>query len=153
MFVCSTTFIMDSSNDESKDGILMIPIMMSALLATMPVNATLSMQDLLSLKSRRARQGKIRQQALQDPARSAFWILFNSKQDDALIALCGFDHAAFSDLLVVFQDLFCSYRPLKKGGLIKKVKPTSVGQGQPRLLNPTSCLALYLAWTKEHRAN
>jgi len=139
---------MESSNDKSDNGISTIPIMMLVILQAMQAHTAIPMWHLLSVNAMRACQGKICQSALQDLPKRAFWTLFNSQQDNALIALCGFDHIALSNLLAVFQDLFHSYRPLKAGGLIQKIKLSNANWGQSRLLCATSCLALYLAWTQ-----
>jgi hypothetical protein len=53
--------------------------------------------------SRRLRQGKIRRGALLPPAKSAFEVLFTSGQEDALVTLCGFDHASFAMIHTPFR--------------------------------------------------
>ena len=140
---------MDSDDEDSNDGMSMLPMMSFLLLASLHLKwVTSPMRDILSLESVRARQGKILRASLQDPSRSSFWTLYNSGQDDALIALCGFDHAAFQSLLQSFQDLYYSYRPVGTGGVIKKMKQCAIRRGRPRHLCATSCLALYLVWTR-----
>ena len=95
---------------------------------------------------RRLRQGKIRRGALADPKESAFSRLFSSKQDDALVTLCGFDHKAFQKLHSNFEPLFNNYSPyLNRGRLIAKHNRNKGGR---RLLNSIQCLALVLAWTR-----
>jgi hypothetical protein len=94
----------------------------------------------------RLRQGKIRQGALADPDTSAFSQLFSSKQDDALVTLCGFDHKSFEKLHSNFEPLFNNYSPyLNHRRLIAR---HNQNKGQRRLLNSTQCLALVLAWTR-----
>ena len=119
----------DSSDDDSDDGISVLPIMMMALLAGMSTNVPQSMRDILSLNGLWARQGKICWSALQAPHVSVFWRLFNSQQDNALIALCGFDHNAFNALLELFRQPFYAYRPVGTAGLIQKVKPRNKTRG------------------------
>jgi hypothetical protein len=68
-----------------------------------PVNRTPSFRESLTVDEVRRRSGKIRHHALQHPLSSPFWTLFNSKHDDALITLCGFDHASFE---LLHQQLF-----------------------------------------------
>ena len=137
---------MDINNEDSNDGTSLLSLMSLFFLASIYLKwVSLPMWDLLSLESVRARQGKIRCGSLQDPSNSSFWTLFNSRQDDALIALCGFNHAAFQGLLQSFQELYYSYRPVGTGGVIKKMKQRAIRKGQPRHLCATSCLALYLA--------
>jgi hypothetical protein len=70
----------------------------------------------LTLHSRRFRQGKIRRGALLPPHRAPFMHLFNSKQDDALVTVCGFDHRAFECLHSRFKVLFDKYSPYQDGG-------------------------------------
>ena len=70
-----------------------------------------SFQERLSLESRRLRQGKIRRAALLHPSHSPFSQLFNSRQDDALVMLCGFDHKTFSTLHDKFKIVFDKYSP------------------------------------------
>jgi hypothetical protein len=65
----------------------------------------------LSLYARRMRTGKIRRRSLQPAANSSFSRLFASGQDDALITLCGFNHAAFTTLLTLFEPMFHQYSP------------------------------------------
>jgi hypothetical protein len=57
------------------------------------------------------RQGKIRRGALLQPAQSSFKVLFTSEQDDALVTLCGFDHASFELLHAPFRIFFDDYSP------------------------------------------
>ena len=72
---------------------------------------TPSFEQSLSLYGRRMRSGKIRRQALQPVANSSFCRLFASGQDDALITLCGFNHASFATLLALFEPMFHQYSP------------------------------------------
>ena len=105
-----------------------------------------SFQDRLSLESRRLRQGKIRRAALLHPSQSPFSQLFNSRQDDALVTLCGFDHKTFSTLHDKFKIVFDKYSPWTRHGRIQKVRKDK--GGRPRLLSSVQCLALALAWTR-----
>ena len=57
----------------------------------------------LDVRSRRLRQGKIRRRSLLPPNESAFAKLFDSAQDDALVTICGFDHALFALLHSKFK--------------------------------------------------
>ena len=70
----------------------------------------------LVLASRRFRQGKIRRGALLPPAQSAFEVLFTSGQEDALVTLCGFDHASFAMIHTPFRTLFDKYSPYSNKG-------------------------------------
>jgi hypothetical protein len=66
--------------------------------------------------SRRLRQGKIRRGALASPEQSAFERLFQSRHDDALVTLCGFDHRTFEQLHSSFKPLFDNYSPYQNRG-------------------------------------
>ena len=96
--------------------------------------------------SRRLRQGKIRRGALLHPNESAFEFLFNSRQDDALVTLCGFDHEAFESLHNRFKPLFDNISPYKNDGRL--IGRYDKNKGRRRLINSTQCLALVLAWTR-----
>jgi hypothetical protein len=79
-------------------------------------------RDLLSLQSKRLRRGAIRRGALLPPSQSAFQYLYDSGQDDALVTLCGFDHAAFNQLHILFKEQFDRFTPYSKSGFIKRMK-------------------------------
>jgi hypothetical protein len=104
-------------------------------------------RQLLSLSERRNRSGKIRRVSLQAIANSSFCHLFASRQDDALITLCGFDHASFSSLLALFEPQYHQYSPFhcdRHGKFLKKIR----SRGRPRQVTPTIALGLVLAWTR-----
>ena len=103
-------------------------------------------KEQLTLSSRRLRQGKIRRGALLHPRQSSFEFLFNSGHDDALVTLCGFDHASFADIHQKFKPLFDSNSPYtNKGRLIGQ---HNIKKGGRRLITSTQGLALVLAWTR-----
>jgi hypothetical protein len=70
-----------------------------------------SFKKKLKLHSRRLRQTSIHRVALFAPGESAFARLYNSKQDDALVTLCGFDHNTFSALHEKFKVPFDDFTP------------------------------------------
>ena len=105
-----STFI--SSPDDDDDDI-MITLLLLAMCYP-PVNRTPSFRESLTVDEVRRRSGKIRRHALQHPLSSPFWTLFNSKHDDALITLCGFDHASFELLHQLFKPCFYSFTPCRK---------------------------------------
>ena len=104
-----STFI--SSPDDDDD--IMITLLLLAMCYP-PVNKTPSFRESLTVDEVRRRSGKIRCHALQHPLSSPFWTLFNSKHDDALITLCGFDHASFELLHQLFKPCFYSFTPCRK---------------------------------------
>ena len=72
----------------------------------------------------RRTSGKIQCLSLQPPSKSAFIFLFESKQDDALITLCGFDHASLQALHDLFSPVFNETTPFNtENGLIRKKCP------------------------------
>jgi hypothetical protein len=77
---------------------------------------------------------------------SAFMHLYRSGHDDALITLCGFDHASFSSLLALFQPYFdkcSSHVDLSSGGFMKQMKSQNGKRlGRPRLVTAVMVLGL-----------
>ena len=104
-----STFI--SSPDDDDD--IMITLLLLAMCYP-PLNRTQSFGESLTVDEVRRRSGKIRRHALQHPLSRPFWTLFNSKHDDALITLCGFDHASFELLHQLFKPCFYSFTPCRK---------------------------------------
>jgi hypothetical protein len=112
-----------------------------------------SFHSTLDLHSSCLRQGKLRCHALHHPNESAFSRLFNSGQDDALVTMCGFDHAWFANLHTKFQIQFEKYMHYtSKDGQIWKVRTQRQGgvkkRRRPRLLSSIHCLGLALSWTR-----
>ena len=78
-----------SCEDEHDDMIITLLLLATYDLA---INKTpLFHENLTVAEVRRRRSSKIWHRALQHPLSSPFWTLSNSKHDDALITLCGFD--------------------------------------------------------------
>lgn len=108
----------------------------------------------LDINSRRARQGKIRRRSLLRPGESAFAKLFDSGQDDALVTICGFDHASFALLHTKFKvefDRFTPYNTKRGDGRIATIGIRATNRtvrGRKRLLTSIHCLGLALAWTR-----
>jgi DDE superfamily endonuclease len=99
----------------------------------------------LSLQERRNRSGKLRRESLPNPNHSPFMCAYNSKQDDALIAITGFDHGTFQKLLDLFKPWFDSNTPIKETGRIGPRNPRSFG-GRPRSVTALTGLAMTLVW-------
>jgi hypothetical protein len=132
----------DAEDDDADDDILSLLLLASILPAQ---GVTPSFWRSLTIDGRQRRSGKIRRGALQNSDESAFWTLFHSGHDDALITLCGFDHASFTSLHQLFKPLYDSHTPRKfSDGLIRRKQQT----GRSRLLDSVSGLALALAWTR-----
>jgi DDE superfamily endonuclease len=105
-----------------------------------------SFRSQLELRFRRLRSGKIRRESLEYPNESAFAKLFRSRQDDALVTLCGFDHHSFQQLNTLFAPQYDGHSPyVFRGRLIVRHNKNKGGR---RLLTSSQCLALVLAWTR-----
>ena len=135
-----------SSPDDYGDDLIIT--LATTLLAAcdLAINKTASFHEILTVDEIRRRSGKIRHHALQHLLSSPFWDLFNSKHDDALITLCGFDHASFELLYQLFKPYFDFTPCRKKTEFIAKNSITK--SSRSRLLCSISCLALGLAWTR-----
>lgn len=126
--------------EDSDDDIEDLLLLLAALVARSELDDSSHtdnlLRDRMSFKDRRNRFGKIRRISLLDPQESAFEKLFQSKQDDALITLCGFDHAAFGELLSLFEPLLNVGLPRHKEGdpekslLSKRLHCTLLGRGR-----------------------
>jgi hypothetical protein len=141
-----STFIPSPDDDDDDDDDIMITLLLLAMCYP-PVNRTPSFRESLTVDEVRRRSGKIRRHALQHPLSSPFWTLFNSKHDDALITLCGFDHASFELLHQLFKPCFYSFTPCRKNTDFI-VRNSTTKKGRQRYLCSISCLALGLAWTR-----
>jgi hypothetical protein len=62
------------------------------------------------------------------PAYSAFVFLFNSGHDDALIKLCGFDHATLRLLLGLFEPYYERYVFCSRTDLLREARVTKSGK-------------------------
>jgi hypothetical protein len=117
------------------DEMLLLVLLVTEQLDQNPLD--LSFQSTLDVNSCRLRQGKIRRLALHHPNELAFVKLFDSGQDDALITMCGFDHASFASLHAKFEIEFDKYMPYSRDGRIRKL-PTQHHEkrcGRPCLLS------------------
>jgi hypothetical protein len=75
------------------------------------------------------------------------WVtLFNSQNDQALIVLTGLNHETFDIVLQLFAPIYYSYSPWI--GRENTIQPVTSIAGRKRLIDATTCLGLYLAWTR-----
>jgi hypothetical protein len=100
----------------------------------------------LSVEESRRRQRRIPRIALQDPSKSSWRTLYDSRNDQALITLTGLDVETFHYVLRKFAPICDQYSPFidDEGRIVKKKS----NAGRPRLLHPEDILALNLAWTR-----
>jgi hypothetical protein len=86
--------------------------------------------------------------ALLSTEQSPWRTVLDSRNDQALITLTGFDFETFEWLCAKFYPIYSTHSPfLGEGGRIKKIPETSKG-GRPRLVSAADCLGLCLAWTR-----
>jgi len=83
---------------------------------------------------------------LVDPTVSAWEQLYVSGDNQAIITVCGFDHASFYQLEVLFTPYFDYYMPYSDDGYICPLNMPTQCIGHPRKCNARSCLALCLSW-------
>jgi hypothetical protein len=102
---------------------------------------------ILSIFERWYRDRRIPREALIDPQASPWEHLYVSKNDQALITLCGFDHHSFRELEIMFEPYFHNYSPWNTSdGILKRIDSYKTKGGRPRKINARSCLALSLAF-------
>jgi hypothetical protein len=97
---------------------------------------------------RQLRQRKIPRCSLQDQSSSAWRRLYDSRNDQGMITLTGFDHAAFDFLCGIFAPVFDSYTPFVPPGTSCFERTKQPKKGRPRMIRPEDCLGLVLAWTR-----
>jgi DDE superfamily endonuclease len=99
----------------------------------------------LTAEGRRRRDRRIPRSALTSPANSAFERLYSSGNDQALITVTGFDHAAFRCLLFLFEPWFHQHTPWTGNGRPFQ-RLSRYTHGRRRIINARTCLGLVLAW-------
>ena len=101
----------------------------------------------LSQAMRRIRDRRIPRISLQQPGQSSWDQLYISRNNQTLVTLTGFDHAAFNWLLNIFEPVYEQYSPGDNSpdGCIVRIRHPN--QGRPRLMSAADCLGLNLAWT------
>ena len=124
----------DDDDDDDEDEDIIITLLLLAACDLSISKKALFHESLTVDDIRRRRSGKIRHHALQHQLASPFWTLFNSKHDDALITLCGFDHASFELLhQLLFKPYFDSFTPCKKRNSLSRIQ-------QQNLVDPKCCV-------------
>jgi hypothetical protein len=86
---------------------------------------------------RRRRRRKIPRLALLGPLHSPWRQLYNSKNDQSLITLTGFDYTTFDWFSKIFTPIYESYSPFidSDGHIVLKKS-----SGRDRFINGTDCL-------------
>jgi hypothetical protein len=101
------------------------------------------------------RDPRIPRCALQSPFHSAWFILFGSGNDQALITMTGFDHSTFRYLEDLFTPWFNNYTPWTFDGSSMRRLARDRSErlmGRPRLLDARIALGLTLVWTRTRGA-
>lgn len=106
--------------------------------------------EYLTLEGRRRRDRRIPREALLEPEQSPWTHLYHSRNDQALITVTGFDHAAFSAMLYDFCPYFYNFTPWTgkhDGTTYKALRSASNTStpGRPRKIKAHACLGLILA--------
>ena len=108
----------------------------------------------LNEEGRHRRDRRIPRPALNHPWMSAWSIMFGSGSDQALITVCGVDHAVFRELEQQFTPVFNTHTP-HHGDIhrmyIQQLNPRE-RQGRKRLVSANMCLGLTLAWSRTRGA-
>jgi hypothetical protein len=116
------------------------------------VNNDMRYRDRLNEEGRRIRDRRIPRSALTSPAHSAFERLYQSGNDQALITVTGFDHAAFNCLLTMFRPWFNQHTPWTSDA-----RPFSrlshYTHGRRRIITARTCLGLVLAGIDSEELN
>jgi DDE superfamily endonuclease len=99
----------------------------------------------LDEEGRRRRDRRIPRSALTSPSHSAFQRLYDSGNDQALITVTGFDHAAFNMLLSLFSTWFEQHTPWTNDGTPFR-RLLHYNHGRSRIITASTCLGLVLAW-------
>jgi DDE superfamily endonuclease len=103
----------------------------------------------LTLEGRRRRERRLPRTSLLPPSASPWMQLFYSGNDQALITITGFDHAAFASLLALFEEWFKEHTPWtgsQDGTTFRALDPYRYGGGRQRIIDAKTCLGLVLAW-------
>lgn len=93
------------------------------------------------------RRNRVPRIALQHPSESAWRKIYESRSDQALITLTGFDFDTFEWLHEMFEPIYNQYSPFidRNGQLVRLKCPK---EGRKRMLTSRDCLGLNLAWTR-----
>lgn len=104
--------------------------------------------DTLSDEDRRRRDRRTPRIAIKKYNKSAFYYLFGSGNDQALLNCCAVDHKVFRSLLELFEPMFVRHMPDPDTGEVRPVVLTRTGKpkGRQREIDATGCLGLVLYW-------
>jgi hypothetical protein len=96
---------------------------------------------------RRLQQRKIPRCSLLEQSQSAWGHLYESRNDQGMITLTGFDRAMFDSSCEIFT-IFESYKPFVPSGVSCFERTKEQNRGRPRMIRPEDGLGLVMAWTR-----
>ncbi len=85
---------------------------------------------------------------LQEQSQSAWHCVFESRNDQGMITLTGFDGATFNSLCKIFTPVFESYTPFVPSGTSCFEHTQEQNRGRPWMMWPEDGPELVLAWTR-----
>ncbi len=97
---------------------------------------------------RQLRQRKIPRCSLLEQSQSAWRCLYESRNDQGMITLTGFDRATFDSICEIFTPVFESYTPFVPSGVSCFERTKEQNRERPRMIRPEDGLGLVLAWTR-----
>ncbi len=97
---------------------------------------------------RRLPQRKIPRCSLQEQSQSAWRHLYESRNDQGMITLTGFDPTAFDSLCEILTPVFESYTPFVPSDILCFERTKEKKWGRPWMIRPEDGLGLVLAWTR-----
>jgi hypothetical protein len=97
---------------------------------------------------RQLRQRKIPRYSLLEQSQSAWRCLYESRNDQGMITLTGFDCATFDSLCEIFTPVFELYTLFSPSGVSCFERMKEQNREQPRMIRPEDGLGLVLALTK-----
>jgi hypothetical protein len=83
-----------------------------------------------------------------EQSQSAWRCLYESRNDQGMITLTGFDRTTFDSLCEIFTPVFESYTPFVPSGVSCFERTKEQNKGRPRMVRPEDGRGLVLAWTR-----
>ncbi len=102
----------------------------------------------LDIFHRRLWQRKIPRCSFQEQSQIAWRCLYQSKNDQGMITLTGFDCATFNSLCEIFTPVFELYTPFVLSGILCFERMKEQNRGRPWMIRPEDSIGLVLAWTR-----
>ena len=100
----------------------------------------------LSIEERRLRKRVIPRVAVDDPKTSLWQRMWASENDQAMVTPTGFNRLSFHYILERYWAFFHNYSPFTSDEILRECKRRT--SGRKRLTDATTCLGLYLTWTR-----